>query len=97
MHEYSGVLHIHSTYSDGTGSPDHIAQAANETGLDFLILTDHNTIQAKTDGYEKFYNNTLFIVGYELNDVYNKNHYLFLNYKNNNRNSIITFNNLLIN
>lgn len=76
MQEYSGVLHIHSTYSDGTGSPDHIAQAANETGLDFLILTDHNTIQAKTDGYEKFYNNTLFIVGYELNDVYNKNHYL---------------------
>lgn len=76
MQEYSGALHIHSTYSDGTGSPEHIAQSANEAGLDFLILTDHNTIKAKTDGYERFFNNTMFIVGYEVNDIQNKNHYL---------------------
>lgn len=76
MYEYSGSLHIHSTYSDGTGSPEHIAQCANEAGLDFLILTDHNSIQAKTDGYERWFDNSMFIVGYEVNDIHNKNHYL---------------------
>lgn len=76
MYEYSGAIHIHSTYSDGTGSPEHIAQCANEAGLDFLILTDHNSIQAKTDGYERWFNNSMFIVGYEVNDTKNENHYL---------------------
>ncbi len=76
MYEYSGAIHIHSNYSDGTGTPEHIAQCAAEAGLDFIILTDHNTIQARTDGYEKFFGNTMFIVGYEVNDVHNKNHYL---------------------
>lgn len=76
MYEYSGAIHIHSTYSDGTGSPEHIAQCANETGLDFLILTDHNSIQAKTDGYERWFNNSMFLVGYEVNDTKNENHYL---------------------
>lgn len=76
MYEYSGAIHIHSTYSDGTGSPEHIAQCANEAGLDFLILTDHNSIQAKTDGYERWFNNSMFLVGYEVNDTKNENHYL---------------------
>lgn len=76
MYEYSGSLHIHSTYSDGTGSPEHIAQCANEAGLDFLILTDHNSVQAKIDGYERWFDNSMFIVGYEVNDIQNKNHYL---------------------
>ena len=76
MYEYSGSLHIHSTYSDGTGSPEHIAQCANEAGLDFLILTDHNSVQARIDGYEKWFDKSMFIVGYEVNDIQNKNHYL---------------------
>ncbi|MDD5360672.1 MAG: CehA/McbA family metallohydrolase [Ignavibacteria bacterium] len=76
IYEYAGALHIHSTYSDGTGSVEHIAGCANETGLDFIILTDHNTIQAKQEGKEKWYNNTMLIVGYEVNDAFNKNHYL---------------------
>jgi len=36
-----GAYHIHSTRSDGTGTPDAIALAASRAGLQFIILTDH--------------------------------------------------------
>ncbi len=76
MYEYAGAIHIHSTYSDGTGTVEHIAGCANEAGLDFIILTDHNTLLAKDNGQEKWYGNLMMIAGYEVNDIHNKNHYL---------------------
>ncbi len=78
MFEYSGAVHVHSVFSDGSGKIEDIIQAAHETELDFVILTDHNTLRAKHDGYEKWYGNTLLIVGAEINDKNNKNHYLAL-------------------
>jgi hypothetical protein len=76
MHEYIGAIHIHSVFSDGTGEVPDIANFANEVGLDFIILTDHNTVRALHEGYEKWYGNTLLLVGCEINDKENKNHYL---------------------
>ncbi|HZW40359.1 MAG TPA: CehA/McbA family metallohydrolase [Ignavibacteriaceae bacterium] len=76
MFEYKGALHIHSLYSDGSGTPDEIARFADEVELDFIILTDHNTLRALKEGYEKWYGNTLLLIGCELNDKENKNHYL---------------------
>jgi len=37
-----GAYHVHSIASDGTGSVEEIAQAAFNTGLQFVILTDHD-------------------------------------------------------
>jgi hypothetical protein len=37
----AGVFHIHSSRSDGTGTPDEIAAAARRAGLQFIVLTDH--------------------------------------------------------
>ncbi len=76
MFEYSGSIHMHSKFSDGSGSVEEIVQHARESDLDFIILTDHNTLKAKDKGYEKWYGNTMLIVGYEMNDIKNKNHYL---------------------
>ncbi|MGB9697585.1 MAG: PHP domain-containing protein [Ignavibacteria bacterium] len=76
MFEYSGVIHVHSTFSDGTGTVPDIMRYANEADLDYVILTDHNTLLAKDKGFEKFFGNTMLIVGYEVNDIDNKNHYL---------------------
>lgn len=76
MFEYSGSIHIHSVYSDGTGKIEEIARAASETGLDFIMMTDHNTLKPKEDGYEKVINGVMVIIGYEVNDTNNKNHYL---------------------
>ncbi|MBL8135215.1 MAG: hypothetical protein JNL48_01220 [Acidobacteria bacterium] len=35
------VYHVHTTRSDGTGTPDEVAAAAREAGVDVVILTDH--------------------------------------------------------
>jgi len=79
MFEYAGSIHMHSKFSDGSGDARKIAQIANDVGLDFIILTDHNTLRALHEGYEKWHGNTLMLVGCELNDKVNKNHYLALN------------------
>jgi len=76
MFEYIGAIHMHSIYSDGTGEVPQIARFADEVGLDYIILTDHNTLRALDEGYENWYGNTLCLVGSELNDKENKNHYL---------------------
>ncbi len=78
MHEYNGAIHIHSTFSDGTGTVEEIAKYANEVNLDFIILTDHNTLLARDKGLEKWFDNTMVIVGYEINDKNNRNHYLVM-------------------
>jgi hypothetical protein len=36
-----GAYHIHTTLSDGAGTPDEVAAAAARAGLQFIILTDH--------------------------------------------------------
>lgn len=82
-HEYEGVVHIHSVYSDGSGTIEEIMQAATELELDFAIITDHNTLKARADGYEGYYFNasghpTLCLISYEANDLYDQNHYLAL-------------------
>lgn len=37
----AGAFHIHSSRSDGTGTPDEIAAAARRAGLQLIVLTDH--------------------------------------------------------
>lgn len=41
---YAGDLHAHTTHSDGTLSIAQLAAAAVGRGLDFLAVTDHNTV-----------------------------------------------------
>jgi PHP domain len=76
LHEYTGAVHIHSVYSDGTGKIEDIAKAAYDSELDFIMMTDHNTLKPKQDGYEKWMSNVMVIIGYEVNDMQNRNHYL---------------------
>ncbi|MBU1879535.1 MAG: CehA/McbA family metallohydrolase, partial [Chloroflexi bacterium] len=41
---YAGDLHLHSIHSDGENTIPELAAAAQARGLDFLALTDHNTV-----------------------------------------------------
>ncbi len=41
---YAGDLHCHSVHSDGFNTIDECAAEAARQGLDFLAITDHNTI-----------------------------------------------------
>jgi hypothetical protein len=37
----AGALHLHTTRSDGGGTPEDVAAAASMAGLNFIVLTDH--------------------------------------------------------
>jgi hypothetical protein len=74
MYDYRGAIHLHSTYSDGHGQIDEIMRCANEVGLDFVILTDHDTTAPYDDGHEKWHESTALICGMEITPP--KNHYI---------------------
>ena len=51
-----GALHVHTcTYSDGAGTIEEVMDAAKAAGVDFVLLTDHNTMRPKADGLEERY------------------------------------------
>jgi hypothetical protein len=75
LHDLAGVLHVHSTYSDGTGTVAEIAAAARSNLLDFLLLTDHDTLAAKDHGEEGWHDGVLVLVGEEVSPP-RENHYL---------------------
>lgn len=43
---YFGLLHGHTSFSDGSGTPDDAFQMAKDAGLDFFAVTEHNHSQA---------------------------------------------------
>ena len=51
MHEIVVNLHMHTRYSDGTGTHKDIAHAAIKAGLDAVIVTDHNVLVQGVEGY----------------------------------------------
>jgi hypothetical protein len=76
LHEIVGVIHIHSSYSDGTKSIEEIAAIGECAGLDFLMFSDHMTLQPLRDGHNRFYGKVAAIIGYEIEDSRNENHFL---------------------
>ena len=69
MEELIASIHMHTRYSDGTGSHEDIGQAALRTDLDIVIVTDHNIL---VSGMERYYKKekrlTLMLVGEEIHD-----------------------------
>ena len=62
--EVLGVVHVHTTHSDGDGTVGDVLEAAKAADLDFVIITDHNTFDAKPlEGYS---DDLLTIVGVEI-------------------------------
>jgi hypothetical protein len=66
---------VHSRYSDGTGTVASIARAARRNALDFLLLTDHDTLEARRRGEEGWHDSVLLLVGEEVSPR-RENHYL---------------------
>jgi hypothetical protein len=83
MYESIVNLHMHTRYSDGTGTHADIAAAALRAGVDVVIVTDHNVL---VDGPEKIYKDgkkrLMLLVGEEIHDQARdpqKNHLLVFN------------------
>lgn len=83
MHEIIVNLHMHTRYSDGSGTHKDIAEAAMQTGLDAVIVTDHNVLVQGVEGYYRFgTTRVLLLVGQEVHDQDRdpqKNHLLVFN------------------
>ena len=60
-----GIFHVHSRFSDGGGTVEEIAAAGNKAGMDFVVLTDHNTTEARRQGQERRYDKTDIFVEME--------------------------------
>jgi hypothetical protein len=75
LHDVACVVHLHSTYSDGTGTVPEIMEAGRRAGVDCVLLTDHDTLEAKHRGHEGWHGSTLLLVGEEVSPP-NQNHYL---------------------
>jgi hypothetical protein len=78
LKDYKGVCHIHTEYSDGKIQVPDVITSAQDAGLDFVILSDHNTLLPKHDGWEGWYDNLLVIVGVEVSPK-RAGHFLALN------------------
>lgn len=76
-HEYQGVIHVHSIYSDGSGTIEHIAEEAAKVGVDFVIMSDHSTLRPLYEGKQRWYGNVLMLIGTELDRK--EGHFLALN------------------
>jgi hypothetical protein len=51
MHELTINLHMHTTYSDGSGTHADLGKAALKTGVDVLLVTDHNILVQGVNNY----------------------------------------------
>ena len=67
LYDRKGVIHCHSWLShDSDGPFADIVRAANRTGLDFLVMTDHQTAVSVTQGLRGVHGRTLFVAGAEV-------------------------------
>jgi hypothetical protein len=72
--DVSAVVHVHSTYSDGTATVPDLLAAARDAGADAVLLTDHDTLGARRDGWEGMHNGVFLLVGTEISPK--QGHYL---------------------
>ena len=68
-----GIIHVHTSRSDGLSGPDEIAAAAARAGLKFLVFTDHGDATRKPDP-PQYRSGVLCLDGVEIST--NGGHYL---------------------
>ena len=66
FHDLACVVHVHSTFSDGTATAEEIVDAARATGADAVLLTDHDTLEARRRGLEAWHGSVMLLVGVEI-------------------------------
>jgi hypothetical protein len=73
MADLTCAVHLHSTFSDGTGTVPEIVRAARKAGVDVVLLTDHDTLEGKR--FEGWHDDVLLLVGVEVSPK-GRDHYL---------------------
>ena len=78
--ELTGCIHNHTEYSFDASIPmSQVIKAAKKNNLDYITINDHRNKKAKNDPAVLNERELLVIVGIELNDPENNNHFLVFN------------------
>ena len=76
-HSATGVLHVHSTRSDGYGEPEDIVRSGVKAGLDYIAFNDHRNLTLMEEGWHgRVTDGLMTIVGTELQHTDRKSHLL---------------------
>lgn len=67
-----GALHMHTTHSDGSGAVGDLVLAARAAGLEWIWITDHDTLAGRDEAGR--HDGVTTVVGYEITPP--RNHYL---------------------
>jgi hypothetical protein len=76
LNEYIGCIHVHTLYSDGSGTYPEIIKAAREAELDYVLFSDHQNLCGRDEGYTGWWDDLFVSVGYEIQDADDRHHYL---------------------
>ena len=74
LFDVSCVVHVHTTYSDGTATVPEVLDAARAPGADAVLVTDHDSLGARRDGWEGMHEGVFLMVGTEVSPK--RGHYL---------------------
>ncbi len=67
LFDWKGIVHCHGRLShDSTGTIEEIVAACHETGVHFVVMTDHQTEASIRDGARGLVDDVLFVVGAEV-------------------------------
>ena len=72
--DVTGIIHCHSTYSDGMEAIPFICRAGRRAGIEYLLMTDHDTLAPLTELGEGYRDGVLLLLGVEITPQHN--HYL---------------------
>lgn len=65
---YPGALHIHTTFSDGRGTVPEVIEAAQEMGLRWIIITDHDTLAGRE--FEGWHDDLFVLIDHEVTPIH---------------------------
>ncbi len=74
LFDVSCVAHVHTTYSDGTATVPELLAAARDAEVEAVLLTDHDSLGARRDGWEGPHDGVFLLVGTEVSPKHG--HYL---------------------
>ncbi|MBD3370466.1 hypothetical protein GF402_08915 [Candidatus Fermentibacteria bacterium] len=76
LREIIGVLHVHTTASDGSATARTVAREAARAGLCFVGINDHSSLDATRHGCRGWTDGVFVLPGAEINDGRRMNHLL---------------------
>ena len=59
-------VHVPSTFSDGHATVEEMLADARAAGAGALLLTDHDSLEARRQGWEGWHDGVLLLVGHEI-------------------------------